>query len=220
MNPVTPDKPNLSFCDGRFQFRSPPKDADPLFSAIVNMLYSTAEDPRHIRVFCDESGKMDTIKRISFRGDPDYWSPGGPTSVVNPDKVTLSGLQAAIDASGACPGLKVDMNVVFDFQAIAPALVGPLVAGEDFDKAPNGPLGVGYILRSGVSGSVLRWRGGPLGAQAVWLRDRIMAEFAQASLRAQERKWTAALWIYMVSIVALAVAIYFSSRKHTALSTN
>jgi hypothetical protein len=47
-----------------------------------------------------------------------------------------------------------------------------------------------------------------------------MAEFAQASLRAQERKWTAALWIYMVSIVALAVAIYFSSRKHTALSTN
>jgi hypothetical protein len=113
MNPVTPDKPNLSFCDDRFQFRSPPKDADPLFSAIVNMLYSTAEDPRHIRVFCDESGKMDTIKRISIRGDADYWSPGGLISVVNPDKVTLSGLQAAIDASGACPGLKVDMNVVF-----------------------------------------------------------------------------------------------------------
>ena len=204
MNPVTPD---MSMCDDRFQFMYPPKDADPLFSAIVNMLYSTAGDHRHIRVFCDESGKKDTDSRILFHGDADYWSPGGLISVVNPDKVTLSGLQAAIDASGACPGLKVDMNVVFDFQAIAPALVGPLVAGEDFDKAPNGPLGVGYILRSGVSGSVLRWRGGPLGAQAVWLRDRIMAEFAQASLRAQERKWTAALWIYMVSIVALAAAV-------------
>jgi len=209
------------------------------------MLFATTGNEHEVRFLCDETDNKSSksVSNIRLQGSKVYRSVEGLISFLDPEKVTLSGIQAAIDASGACPGLRVKENIVSDFQAIAPALVGPLVAG-NIGKEPNGSPVVGYTFRGVDSTSTLLWRGGPLGAQAVWLRDRIMVEFAQFSLgnnvaqisdaakkqealvaaweeklaaagQMQKEKWNMALWIFIVCVVALSAAIFYVSRKRS-----
>ena len=171
----------IDVCGARLVL-DPLKSSDPLLLELRRMLFEAAKKSSRSRGWSTPCGKING-KMLEWKstGDGDLTSAIGTLTVLDPRDVTLVQIQEAVNRSNTCPGLVLTADILNDFQAIAPSLVGGWSQGEIGLKNPQnpsiseGPRDLGYIFQYSP-GAKHYWRGGPLGAQAVWLRDRILAE--------------------------------------------